>query len=127
MVDLLERIDVMLEQELRAYKTVDYLAPAFQKQLVSIFEAEGSGSPVATDLTVASNSSSSSSTINEVWREKICEWSYQVSREVRLSLWIWNVFQCAFFLLARGMRENSTFVDVAFSLAAGPFALVLVD
>jgi hypothetical protein len=34
MVDLLERIDVMLEQELSAYKTVDYLSFEFQKKLI---------------------------------------------------------------------------------------------
>jgi hypothetical protein len=77
MVDLLERIDVMIEQELSAYKTVDYLSPEFQKKLIFIPEDDASPeSSAPADLSTAS--SSASCNINEVWREKICEWSYQV-------------------------------------------------
>jgi hypothetical protein len=77
MVDLLERIDVMLEQELSAYKTVDYLSPEFQKKLIFVSDDDAAPEPSApADLSTAS--SSSSCHINEVWREKICEWSYQV-------------------------------------------------
>lgn len=82
MVDLLERIDVMLKQEANLYRTVDYLAPEFQEKL-SLARDDG----IVVKCT-GSDSSSSSSSINELWREKICEWSYQVidhfdfSREV---------------------------------------------
>ena len=85
MVDLQERMDVMLRQEVCFYKTEDYMAPHFQQQLsavsVNTFFASSSGSH-------SSKSSSSASSINEIWREKICEWAYQVidhfdySREV---------------------------------------------
>jgi hypothetical protein len=84
MVELLERMLVMFQQEQKDYKTVDYLAPEFQLKLASIGELQGEKS--STDAT--SLCSSSSSGINDVWREKICEWSYQVidhfdfSREV---------------------------------------------
>lgn len=77
----------MLKQEISSYKTVDYLAPSYQQQLSlagtndeEVFGSSASHSSAA--------SSSSTSSINEVWREKICEWSYQVidhfdfSREV---------------------------------------------
>jgi hypothetical protein len=91
MVDFLERMDVMLKKELSAYKTVDYLAPGFQQKL-SLACITGPDGTVfkssSTSSSTSSTSSSSSSLINEVWREKICEWSYQVidhfdfSREV---------------------------------------------
>lgn len=86
MVDLLERLEVLLDLEWKSYRTVDYL---------SVKHPELSTDPTSCaqelcDLESAFSSSSSSSTsrINEVWREKICEWSYQVidhfdfSREV---------------------------------------------
>jgi hypothetical protein len=85
MVDLIERIDVMLDQETRFYSTRDYLAPEFQKKLTSFCEPDAFDSPKSSH---GSEASSASSGINEVWREKICEWSYQVidhfdfSREV---------------------------------------------
>ncbi len=77
---------MMLHQEDCFYKTEDYLAPHFQQQLSAIsaspFFLSSSGSHSS------SKSSSSTSSINEIWREKICEWAYQVidhfdySREV---------------------------------------------
>jgi Cyclin, N-terminal domain len=93
MVDLLERIDVMLKQEASVYKTEDYLAPEFQHKL-SLLMTDDSTDEImysACGGTVNSSSctsSASSGGINELWREKICEWSYQVidhfdfSREV---------------------------------------------
>jgi hypothetical protein len=82
MVDLLERIEIMLQQEDSVYKTLDYLDPDYQKGLASM------KSMVYGSSDRSLSSTSSSSNINEVWREKICEWSYQVidhfdfSREV---------------------------------------------
>jgi len=91
MVDLVDRICVMLEQESRFYDTEDYLAPEFQQKLAPLSEVEDldprEPSPTTTS-SAASSSAGSSSSINETWREKICEWSYQVvdhfdfSREV---------------------------------------------
>ena len=86
MVDLLERLDVMLKQEVSEYGTMDYLAPEFQQKLASI--AQDDSLFQSSTASNSSSSTSSSSTISEVWREKICEWSYQVidhfefSREV---------------------------------------------
>ena len=83
MADLIDRIEVMLKQEASAYKTGDYLSLVWQQNLATQTPEEGCGlSSADTD------SSQSSGTINETWREKICEWSYQVidhfdfSREV---------------------------------------------
>lgn len=86
MVDLLERIDVMLKQEASVYKTEDYLAPDFQQKLSLLMTGAADEMPCGTMS--SSSSTSSSGGINELWREKICEWSYQVidhfdfSREV---------------------------------------------
>jgi Cyclin, N-terminal domain len=89
MVDLVERITVMLEQETRHYFTEDYLSSEFQQRLSSVVaDTDDLIPPVVASATTSSSASSSSSGINEIWREKICEWSYQVidhfafSREV---------------------------------------------
>ena len=82
----MERIDVLLKQERLFYKTEDYLAPEFQLKLQC--NSEFRDPCVQSSSLSTSTSSSSASGINEVWREKICEWSYQVidhfdfSREV---------------------------------------------
>ena len=88
MVDLVERINVLLKQEFCSYRTEDYLDPDFQHKLIAddvdiVDQQRGSPS-----CSKQSSGSTSTSGINEVWREKICEWSYQVidhydfSREV---------------------------------------------
>ena len=80
MVDLVERLDVLLKQEC---VSADYLAPSFQQRLQADFSEMND-----TYSYSVGSSSTSTSGINEVWREKICEWSYQVidhfdfSREV---------------------------------------------
>ena len=83
MVDLLERFEVMIQQELTTYRTEDYMDPDYQRRVSTIIDADffGLNGPSQTD-------SSQTSEINDVWREKICDWSYQVidhfdfSREV---------------------------------------------
>ena len=84
MADLIERIQVMLKQESSAYKTEDYLVPDCQMRL-----AAATTEPSLENCGLSSSDSTQSSgEINESWREKICEWSYQVidhfdfSREV---------------------------------------------
>lgn len=82
MVDLVERLNVLLYQDQRYYKTQDYLSPIFQANLKLPVKDCRSRDAVSTI------SASPSVSINEAWREKICEWSYQVvdhfdfSREV---------------------------------------------
>ncbi len=71
MVDLVERLNVLMDQEVFSYLPEDYLAPGFQKRLRDTH-------PEIHDLPSCSSISTSTSSINEVWREKICEWSYQV-------------------------------------------------
>ena len=85
MVDLYERVNVLVKQERTVYRCDDYLSPSVQRKLQEqCLRNEPPKIPTACSV----SSSSSSSGINEVWREKICEWSYQVvdhfdfSREV---------------------------------------------
>jgi hypothetical protein len=80
MLDLLERIHVMLEQEARCYKTEDYLAPSFQNKLAAVKVDDSILAQGSAGSTVSSPASSSCSStgISELWREKICDWSYQV-------------------------------------------------
>ena len=89
MVDLLERLEVLLEVEDESYRTIDYLAPSHQQNLQQQYQRDPSSFDLQSAFTpTPSSNASSSSGINEVWREKICEWSYQVidhfdfSREV---------------------------------------------
>lgn len=87
MVDLVERINVLLEQEFFSYRTEDYLDPDFQQKLIDddVGIVDQQTGPRCSKQSIGSTSTSG---INEVWREKICEWSYQVidhydfSREV---------------------------------------------
>jgi len=76
--DLEEKFAVMLQQESTIYRCGDYLRnppPVIPQETMLINSS-------------LSSSSSSQSSVNEIWREKICEWSYQVvdhydfSREV---------------------------------------------
>jgi hypothetical protein len=81
MIDLIERLAILIQQELTSYRTEDYMDPHHQRKVISCGVDEFFG------LT-RTESNCSSSGINETWREKICDWSYQVidhfdfSREV---------------------------------------------
>lgn len=70
MCDLSERFAVMTRQESTDYLCNDYLA---SPPLRSI-NAECTSS----SMTPPQQTSSSQASVNEMWREKICEWSYQV-------------------------------------------------
>lgn len=77
--DLEDRFIAIRRQEDNIYSCADYLSPAFQAKQA----AEVANNPnlciFASGLSACSTGSSSSCTgINDVWREKICEWSYQV-------------------------------------------------
>lgn len=70
MVDLVERINILIEQDIKYYESKDYLLPSL-KPSSQLPNAEVYQSQDAVALTP-------SASINEAWREKICEWSYQV-------------------------------------------------
>ncbi|CAB9521748.1 Cyclin-B2 [Seminavis robusta] len=88
MVDLVERLDVLLAQEEGTYTTVDYLTPDHQRKLLLTCGDDYDSLVESSSAYASSSCSSSNSGINEFWREKIVEWSYQVidhfdySREV---------------------------------------------
>ena len=84
MVDLLERLEILLEQEVSGYRTEDYLASEFQRNISLQAESAHGDLPLSSTLS-CSSSAGSSGTINEVWRERICKWSYQVVDHFDLS------------------------------------------
>ena len=89
-----EQFEALRRQEEDIYSCTDYLSPEYQQQQqleepyngpnASMFDSLPSES--STDST--SGTGTGTATINDVWREKICEWCYQVvdhfdfSREV---------------------------------------------
>mmetsp|Transcript_3752 Transcript_3752/g.7887 ORF Transcript_3752/g.7887 Transcript_3752/m.7887 type:complete len:336 (+) Transcript_3752:227-1234(+) len=95
-IEINERLRVMREQESSHYAVPDYLAAEWQQRLREATaggdederDAAAVGSQRSSNGDLSSNgaegssqggsSSSSSSQITEVWREKICEWCYQV-------------------------------------------------
>jgi lipoyl(octanoyl) transferase len=88
MVDLIERLNILLMQDRTHYRAEDYLNLSFQQKLLQANDLASIPAVVSSSSTSSSSSSSTSNGINESWREKICEWSYQVvdhfdfSREV---------------------------------------------
>lgn len=96
MVDIIERLNALLKQARTVYVVQDYLNPVYQSKMRVI--EDGAINPVSS---CCSDTSSSSLGITEVWREKICEWSYQVvdhfefSREVvSVSISLLDRFLC---------------------------------
>ena len=79
MADLSQRLDGMRVQEVNHYTVPDYLAEDWQQRLNDSSELgtndtnDGAKSSLSFSETVVS-----SSQINELWREKICEWYYQI-------------------------------------------------
>jgi hypothetical protein len=75
--DLYARLQAMRSQECAHYTCPDYLAPEWQASLASGSQSE-LDLPGNASAARGGDSSASSSEINEMWREKICEWCYQV-------------------------------------------------
>ena len=75
--DLPERFAALKHQEDNIYEYPDYLSLTFKEEQAkkSSPDDESKSDILSTEL---ESSSSSSSGVNEIWREKICEWSYQV-------------------------------------------------
>jgi lipoyl(octanoyl) transferase len=72
----IERLKVMKRQESTHYMIPDYLSPEWQARLA---EAEVSDHPPTNESTPPTNESTpASSSAIELWREKICEWCYNV-------------------------------------------------
>ena len=77
--DLPERFQVMKRQEVLAYKVEDYLNPNYQVPRAAptdLMCMPSSDAESSTSYSVGTNSSAAG--VNEDWRSKICEWSYQV-------------------------------------------------
>jgi len=70
--DLVERFIVLCRQEEKYYGCCDYLSSDHQLML------EEKNVSTSTSTSCSSATSSNSGGINEVWREKICEWTFQI-------------------------------------------------
>jgi len=70
--DLVERFIVLCRQEEEYYSCCDYLSADHQVML------EEKNASTSTSRSCTSATSSKSGGINEVWREKICEWTFQI-------------------------------------------------
>ena len=77
-IGLAEKFAVMQQQESTSYRCKDYLSnppPAIPRELTKPVQFPFPG---LNGSSASLSSSSSQSSVNEIWREKICEWSYQV-------------------------------------------------
>jgi len=75
-IDLAERFVVLSRQESGVYRCKDYLTADHQAMLGQTLPQE---TPASSGCSSSiSETSSISGGINEVWREKICEWTFQV-------------------------------------------------
>ena len=73
--DISERFAAMRKQESTTYQCEDYLAHSFQ----ALHQQGDDYTSKAVDLCFdVDEAGSNTSSLNEAWREKICEWSYQV-------------------------------------------------
>jgi len=83
MVDLVERLNALLKQDRNCYRAKDYLSSGFQQKLQSSTRQKLkplSGKRSFSDASTTTTTTTTTTTnINETWREKICEWSYQVA------------------------------------------------
>ena len=76
--DLSARLQAMRAQECTHYTCPDYLTPEWQASLGGAPQNDTVADLSGAANTTRGDSSASSSEINEMWREKICEWCYQV-------------------------------------------------
>jgi len=76
-LDLTERFAILRRKEEEVYHCPDYLSPEFRLRQKA--QPKSQVYSLASDFrSYSSTTSSTSQSINEVWREKICEWIFQV-------------------------------------------------
>jgi len=78
LAELSQRLDVMRVQEVNHYTVPDYLAADWQQRLNDASELGSNDTNDGVDSSLSFSDVVSSSQINELWREKICEWYYQI-------------------------------------------------
>ena len=79
-IDLSERFGALCRQEEEFYGSHDYLSSDYQAALCQKAQTQSRVHAVSslTFSSCSSGASSKSEGINEVWREKICEWTFQI-------------------------------------------------
>mmetsp|Transcript_25016 Transcript_25016/g.45057 ORF Transcript_25016/g.45057 Transcript_25016/m.45057 type:complete len:335 (-) Transcript_25016:133-1137(-) len=93
LIDITQRLQVMLKQEVSHYAVPDYLAEEWQQKLrdasgpcedrdhppaAAVPSSSSASLGDGDSSSMAALASPSSSQINEVWREMLCEWCYQI-------------------------------------------------
>ena len=88
--DLLDAIQVLKDKEVSAYRVLDYLYGPPHDDRISVGATASASAVSSADFSLAysvgtgssttatTNSSKTNGGVNEDWRSKICEWSYQV-------------------------------------------------
>ena len=78
-LDLVERLTVIRRQEEEMYACIDYLSPDFQAELKhrKLTDVQAQTTSLKNNSYPSMNSSLSEG-INEVWREMMCEWIFQI-------------------------------------------------
>ena len=77
LTELSDRFEVFHRQE-EIYQPSDYLSQEFQERQAKRVGQDPSLSIFSGLCVAADGSSTSCASINDIWREKICEWSYEV-------------------------------------------------
>ena len=77
--DLVEHFAIFCRQEKEVYQCIDYLSPDYQTGLEqkAYIQFQVNSSSLASS-SLSSTSSSTSRSISEMWRDKICEWTFKV-------------------------------------------------
>jgi len=80
MSEVFERCSVLRRQEEGVYTCYDYLSPhgEVKQDKIAPTSSQGKASPTVAIASILCVDHSDREVINEVWREKTCEWNYQV-------------------------------------------------
>lgn len=98
-ISAIERLEALLTQESTVYQTTDYLAK-MQQHLTAVLESQAEGSSNSKKRkSLASTLSScridsgrrTNHVVNRKWRERICEWYYQVVDHFNINREIVNI------------------------------------
>lgn len=77
--ELSQRLDAMRLKEVNIYTVPDYLALDWQQRLEDSSELGIKSSTDGVSSSLSLSDKVSSNQMNELWREKICEWYYQIA------------------------------------------------
>lgn len=78
LIEISQRLNVMIIQESSVYTVEDYLKPGYQRKLHEL-TMTGNASEIAADgMDNSSDNSTTNSTIDERWRRRVCKWYFDI-------------------------------------------------